>query len=375
LKHKLDFVNSKLESIKEQNLYRQLKNSKIKDSHIIINKKSLLNFSSNDYLGLSSQKSSRSFQSSSRLVSGNDESFQVLEKKLAKHKSQHESLIFPTGYMANIGVITTLIQKNDIILSDKLNHASIIDACKMSNGKTVVYKHNDLSDLESKLRKKNGRKFIITEGVFSMDGDFADLKNIAKIAESNNAILILDDAHGDFVFGSDGKGTPSHFGVSKKIDVYVSSLSKGLGSFGGYIAGQKNIIELTVNKAKSFIYTSALPAPIVDISIQRFESNREKNRKKLLKNIKTFHDGLHEIGLDIKSKSHIIPIIVGKEKDAVSFSNYLFKNGIFAQAIRYPTVPKDQARIRMSLTAKLEKKQILSCLTILEKSLKKFNVI
>ena len=375
MKHKLDFVNSKLESIKEQNLYRQLKNSKIKNSHIIINKKSLLNFSSNDYLGLSSQKSSKNFQSSSRLVSGNDESFQVLEKELAKHKSQHESLIFPTGYMANIGVITTLIQKNDIVLSDKLNHASIIDACMMSNGKTIVYKHNDLSDLESKLRKKNGRKFIITEGVFSMDGDFADLKNIAKIAESNDAILILDDAHGDFVFGSDGKGTPNHFGVSKKIDVYVSSLSKGLGSFGGYIAGQKNIIELTVNKAKSFIYTSALPAPIVDITIQRFESDREKNRKKLLKNIKTFHDGLHEIGLDIKSKSHIIPIIVGKEKDAVKFSNYLFKNGIFAQAIRYPTVPKDQARIRMSLTAKLEKKQILSCLTILEKSLKKFNVI
>ena len=375
MKHKLDFVNSKLESIKEQNLYRQLKNSKIQNSHIIISKKSLLNFSSNDYLGLSLQKSSRRFQSSSRLVSGNDESFQVLEKKLAKHKSQHESLIFPTGYMANIGVITTLIQKNDIILSDKLNHASIIDACKMSNGKTIVYKHNDLSDLESKLRKKNGRKFIITEGVFSMDGDFADLKNIAKIAESNNAILILDDAHGDFVFGSDGKGTPNHFGVSKKIDVYVSSLSKGLGSFGGYIAGQKNIIELTVNKAKSFIYTSALPAPIVDISIQRFESNREKHRKKLLKNIEEFHNGLNEIGLDIKSKSHIIPIIVGKEKDAISFSNYLFKNGIFAQAIRYPTVPKDQARIRMSLTAKLEKKQILSCLTMLEKSLKKFNII
>jgi len=375
LKHKLDFVNSKLESIKEKNLYRQLKNSKINNSHIIINKKSLLNFSSNDYLGLSSQKSSRSFQSSSRLVSGNDESFQVLEKKLAKHKSQHESLIFPTGYMANIGVITTLIQKNDIVLSDKLNHASIIDACKMSNGKTVVYRHNDLSDLESKLRKKNGRKFIITEGVFSMDGDFADLKNIAKIAESNNAILILDDAHGDFVFGSDGKGTPNHFGVSKKIDVYVSSLSKGLGSFGGYIAGQKNIIELTVNKAKSFIYTSALPTPIVDISIQRFESDREKHRKNLLKNIKTFHDRLREIGLDIKSKSHIIPIIVGKEKDAMNFSNYLFKNGIFAQAIRYPTVPKDQARIRMSLTAKLEKKQILSCLAILEKSLKKFNII
>ena len=375
MKHKLDFVNSKLKSIKSQNLYRQLKNSKIRNSHIIINRKSLLNFSSNDYLGLSLQKSDRNFQSSSRLVSGNDESFQVLEKKLAKHKSQNKSLIFPTGYMANIGIITTLIQKNDIVFSDKLNHASIIDACKMSNAKTIVYKHNDLSDLERKLSKKSGRKFIITEGVFSMDGDLADLKNIVKISESHNAILILDDAHGDFVFGNDGKGTPNHFGVSKKIDVYVSSLSKGLGSFGGYIAGQKNIIELTVNKAKSFIYTSALPAPIIDITIQRFESNREKYRKKLLENIKIFHNGLDEIGLNIKSKSHIIPIIIGKEKDAVDFSNYLFKNGIFAQAIRYPTVPKDQARIRMSLTARLEKKQINSCLAILEKSLKKFNVV
>ena len=375
MKHKLDFVNSKLESIKRQNLYRELKNSKIKGSYIIINKKSLLNFSSNDYLGLSAQNSSRNFQSSSRLVSGNDELFQILEKKLAKHKSQSKSLIFPTGYMANIGVITTLIQKNDIILSDELNHASIIDSCKMSKGKTVVYKHNDLSDLENKLRKKNGRKFIITEGIFSMDGDFADLKSIAKIAESNNAILILDDAHGDFVFGNDGKGTPNHFGVSKKIDVYVSSLSKGLGSFGGYIAGQKNIIELTVNKAKAFIYTSALPAPIVDITIQRFKSNREKYRKKLLENIKIFHNGLNEIGLNVESRSHIIPIIIGKEKDAVNFSNYLFKNGIFAQAIRYPTVPKDQARIRMSLTAKLEKKQLNTCITILDKSLKKFNII
>jgi len=375
LKRKLDFVNSKLESIKSQNLYRQLKNSRIRNSHIIINRKSLLNFSSNDYLGLSLQKSDRNFQSSSRLVSGNDESFHVLEKKLAKHKSQNKSLIFPTGYMANIGIITTLIQKNDIVFSDKLNHASIIDACKMSNAKTIVYKHNDLSDLERKLRKKSGRKFIITEGVFSMDGDLADLKNIVKISESHNAILILDDAHGDFVFGNDGKGTPSHFGVSKKIDVYVSSLSKGLGSFGGYIAGQKSIIELTVNKAKSFIYTSALPAPIVDITIQRFESNREKYRKKLLENIKIFHNGLDEIGLNIKSKSHIIPIIIGKEKDAVDFSNYLFKNGIFAQAIRYPTVPRNQARIRMSLTARLEKKQINSCLAILEKSLKKINVV
>ena len=262
-------------------------------------------------------------QSSSRLVSGNSESFKILENKLAKHKSQENSLTFPTGYMTNLGVITSLVKKNDLVLSDEKNHASLIEACKMSDAKISIFMHNNMDDLESKIKRKAKRKFIITEGVFSMDGDFSNLKRIAEISEKNDAITILDDAHGDFVVGEDGKGTANHFGVSKKIDVYTSSLSKGLGSFGGYVSSKKNVIELCVNKSKSFIYTSALPTFLVDDTIRRFDSDREIKRKNLWKNVSMFSTGLKKIGFDVKSLSHIIPIIIGKEKTALEFGSCL----------------------------------------------------
>jgi len=165
-----------------------------------------------------------------------------------------------------------------------------------------------------------------------MDGDFSKLREITEIAQKTNSITILDDAHGDFVVGKDGKGTGNYFGVSKKIDVYISSLSKGLGSFGGYIASQKNVIDLSINKSKSFIYTSALPSILVEYSLRRFESNREKQRKKLQENKKLLLEGLKEIGYTINSQTHIIPIIIGKEKTAMNFGRYLFQNGLYASA-------------------------------------------
>jgi len=331
---------------------------------------------SNDYLGIPiSKKISGQIQSSSRLVSGNDSSFPTLEKKLAKHKSQESSLIFPTGYMANIGALATIIEKNDLILSDEFNHASIIEACKLTGAQLAIYKHNDIDDLSSKLDKNNKRKFVVSEGIFSMDGDFADLKKISEIAKNKNAILILDDAHGDFTVGKDGAGTPNHFGVSKKIDLYISSLSKGLGSFGGYVASQKNIIDLLINKSKSFIYTSALPSFLVEHSLDKFNSNREKQRKKLWKNVNHLSSGLKQIGYNINSNSHIIPIIIGKEKTTLEFGKYLFKNGIFAQPIRYPTVPQNKARIRISVTAWLNKNQIDESLKVLESAAKKFGIV
>jgi len=333
-------------------------------------------FRSNDYLGIPiSKKISGQIQSSSRLVSGNDSSFQILEKKLAKHKSQEGSLIFPTGYMANIGAITTIIEKNDLILSDEFNHASIIEACKLTGAQVAIYKHNDVDDLSSKLNKNNNRKFVVSEGIFSMDGDFADLKKITEIAENKNAIMILDDAHGDFTVGKDGAGTPNHFGVSKKIDLYISSLSKGLGSFGGYVASQKNIIDLLINKSKSFIYTSALPSVLVEHSLEKFNSNRENQRKKLWQNVERLSSGLKQIGYNINSTSHIIPIIIGKEKKTMEFGKFLFKNGIFAQPIRYPTVPQNKARIRISVTAWLSKNQIDDSLEVLESAAKKFGIV
>lgn len=373
LKPKFSFINSELEKIKKDHLYRNLLSGKTKGSTITIQGKKLMNFCSNDYLGIPASKLKiKQLQSSSRLVSGNDESFEILEKKLARHKSQQTSLIYPTGYMANLGGISSLPKKGDLIVSDELNHTSIIDACKLSGAKISVYKHNDTEDLESKIKQKAKNKFVITEGVFSMDGDFSKLPEITEIAQKQNVITILDDAHGDFVYGNDGKGTANHLRVSKKIDVYISSLSKALGSFGGYIASEKNVVDFCVNKSKPFIYTSALPSFLVQHSLARFESNREKQRRKLEKNTKMIISGLRQIGYTIKSQTHIIPIIIGKEKTALEFGKFLFDNGLFAQPIRYPTVPKNQARVRISITAWLSKKEVEKSLEIFTKAFSKF---
>ena len=368
-KHKLDFIDSELQKIRQNDLYRKLRYGKSQGAYITIKGKKLLNLCSNDYLGIPTTKMQiKQLQSSSRLVSGNDESYKKLEDNLAKHKSKQNSLIYPTGYMANLGAIPSIAKKGDLILSDEINHASIIESCKLSDAKVSIYKHNDMQDLQKKLKQKGKNKFVITEGVFSMDGDFSSLKQITEISEKAKAITIVDDAHGDFVIGKDGKGTPDYFCVGKKIDLYISSLSKGLGSFGGYIASQNNIIDLCINKSKSFIYTSALPSFLVEYSLKRFNSNREKQRKKLEKNTKQLSKGLKQIGYEIKSPTHIIPIIIGNEKSAMEFGKFLFNNGVFAQPIRYPTVSKNQARLRISVTAWLSNTDIEKALGIFEKA-------
>ncbi|NDF25695.1 MAG: aminotransferase class I/II-fold pyridoxal phosphate-dependent enzyme [Thaumarchaeota archaeon] len=374
MKQKLDYISKKLDELKSQNLHRSLKHVKINGPFISIGAKKLVNFCSNDYLGLSSGKiTPKQLQSSSRLVSGNDESFLRLEKKLATHKSKESALIFPTGYMANIGAIPALVDNSSTIFSDELNHASIIEACRLSNAKVIVYRHNNVEDLRKKISKTKGRKFIITEGIFSMDGDYANLNEISEIAQKTDSIIIMDDAHGDFTVGKDGKGTPNHFGV-KNVDVYVSSLSKGLGSFGGYVTSTGPAIDLCINKARSFIYTSALPSFLVELSMSRLKQDRKKSQQKLEQNVLQVSSGLKQIGYDIKSKTHIIPIIIGNEKKTMEFGKFMYKNGIFAQPIRYPTVPKNSARLRVSVTAWLSKTQIDDALSIFEKASKKFDL-
>lgn len=376
MKHKFDFVIEALEKIKTRNLYRKLYDNRVQGPYISFRKRKLVNLCSNDYLGLGNYKIPNvQLQSSSRLVAGNDISFGILEKKLAHHKSQESALVFPTGYMANLGSVPPLARKGDLILSDELNHASIIDACRLSGARIVVYKHNDLADLKKKIRQKADHKFIVTEGVFSMNGDFADLKGISEIANKNNATLVLDDAHGDFVTGRDGRGTAEHFGVAKKIDIYVSSLSKGLGAFGGYIASRTEIRDLIVNTSRPFIYTSALPSFLVELALRRFSSKREKHRKKLWNNIKMMQKGLDSIGYTFSSSSHIIPIIIGSEKKVMELGKYLFDNGIFAQPIRYPTVALGSARIRISVTALLTEENIEKSINVFESAGKKFKML
>ena len=375
MKPKFGTLEKKLSGIKKNNLLRNLQDSHVEKQFIKQDGRKLLNFSSNDYLGIKSGKMRHAqFQSSSRLVSGNDASFSLLEKKLAKHKSQEQAIIFPTGYMANLGMITSITTKHDTIFSDELNHASIVEACKLSGSKIKIFKHNDIGDLERKVQKTKGKKILITEGVFSMDGDWSKLNEICQVSEKHGMITVLDDAHGDFVLGKDGKGTANFFDVEKKIDLYVSSLSKGLGSFGGYVCGKKKLIDLCINTSKTFIYTSALPSSINQYSLDRFNSKREIYREKLWKKINLFHKRLEEIELHTTSTSQIIPIIIGNEKKAMEFSKFLRINGIFAQAIRYPTVKKDQARIRISITGWLSNKEIEYSIQILEKAKRKFNL-
>ena len=345
-------------------------------SHIIIKGKKLINLSSNDYLGLGSVKIPlMQTQSSSRLVAGNDQLFNNLERKLAHHKSQESALTFPTGYMANLGIISILPQKDDLILSDELNHASIIDSCKLSQAKKIIYKHNDTDDLEKKLKKRSSHKFVITEGIFSMNGDFTRLREISELCQKYGAFLILDDAHGDFVAGQDGRGSAEHMGVSNRIDVYVSSLSKALGAFGGYIASKRQIIELSVNTSRPFIYTSALPNFMVRLALEKFSSNREEKRRKLWKNVEHFRRGLESLGYSVPSESQIMPVIIGNEKRALEFGKYLFDNGVFAQPIRYPTVKLGTARIRISVTAMLTRELMTKSIDVFERAGKRFGIL
>lgn len=375
MKPRFHFINARLHEIKKGDLYRRLVLNKVSGPYILVGKKRLVNLSSNDYLGLGATRiSNTQSQSSSRLVAGNDIIFEKLETKLAKHKYQESSLVFPTGYMANLGIIPVIPQKDDLILSDELNHASIIDSCKLSHARKTIYKHNDVQDLENKLAKKSRNKFVITEGIFSMNGDFARLREIVKVCGKHGAVLILDDAHGDFVAGPDGRGTGAHFGVGKKIDVYISSLSKGLGAFGGYVASKREIIDLAVNTSRSFIYTSALPNFLVQVALDKISSKRVTQRKKLWKNIEVARKGLESCGFDIESQSQIIPIIIGSERKAMLFGKYLFDNGVFAQPIRYPTVKLGSARIRISITAWLSKNDIMRSIDVFDKAGKKFGI-
>jgi len=374
LKPRTDFIKEKLRQIKSANLYRTLVYNKISGPNITIQGKKLVNLSSNDYLGFDSTYRPSQIQSSSRLIAGNDIAFEKLEKNLAKHKSQDLALVFPTGYMANLGTISILAKKNDLILSDELNHASIIDACKLTHAKKLVYKHNDISDLEKKLRNKAKRKFVITEGIFSMNGDYALLDEISELCMQNNAFLLLDDAHGDFVTGRDGRGSADHFRVAKNVDVYISSLSKALGAFGGYMTANKEIIDLAVNTSRPFIYTSALPSFLAEMALKRFLSNREKKRLQLWRKIKQLGNGLRSIGYTIESQSQIIPIIIGDEKKTLEFGRYLRNNGIFAQPIRYPTVNRGSARIRISVTNWLSEEMISESLCVFEKAGRRFGM-
>jgi glycine C-acetyltransferase len=380
------FYKNTLKDLEDNDLFREIKTFDVQKNSLKYKNSTVKNFSSNDYLGLSKNKIilnrvnklkiPQISQCSSQLISGSSSKIKNLEKNLSLHRNVQSSLIFPNGYMANLGVLSALGDKDTIIFSDKLNHASIIDGCKLSHSKIEIFQHNDFLNLEDLVKKsKFKRKIIITEGIFSMDGDFSNLKEISKIAKENECILIVDDAHGDFIIGNENKknyaGTPDFFNINEQIDIHISSLSKGLGCFGGYVASSELISKYLINKSRPFIFTSAIPeflCELANISLKISKDGTLQN--KLYSNIDYFHKVIDEYPhYEVQKRrfSPIIPIIIGSEKKTIEISRRLLKEGFFIQAIRYPTVKKNKARLRVSISAEHKKKQIRNLIHSLNK--------
>jgi len=382
--HKVEFVKKRLDLLNDNGLYRRLKTVVPRGSTAIVDGKEVINLCSNDYLGLSRErqvieKTIASFQEvsqcSSRLIAGNHPNFIELEHMLASHRETESALVYPTGYTANLGVLMAIADSSSTIYSDELNHASIIDACRLTDATVVVFRHNDSYHLQELIEHSKGRKIIITEGIFSMDGDFGKLLEIKAIADRHDAITIIDDAHGDFILGPSFSGTPAELGVD--FDIQISSMSKGLGCFGGYVATTLPIRDLLINTSRQFIYTSALPDHLCSAAIAAIPIAKSGHlQKRLRSNIVYFSSALKRIGFEIgNSGSQIIPLIIGDETQAVEFSARLLDEGVFAQAIRYPTVRKGKARLRITLTAAHRQEHLDSALMAFERVGKKIGRI
>jgi 8-amino-7-oxononanoate synthase len=355
----------KLKILKENRLFREIKDrASPQGSKIKLGGREYVNFSSNDYLGLANhpyiinevKKALDEYGSgsgASRLLSGGSILHKELEDKTAQFKETESALVFNSGYAANSGIIPAITDKDDMIFSDELNHASIIDGCRLSKAKTVIYRHKDLSHLEDLIRKEDAKnKIVITDTVFSMDGDIAPLAGIYDICKKNNAILYIDDAHGTGVLGN-GRGTLSHFNIKPEPWVIqMGTFSKALGSFGAFVTGNREVIEWIQNTARSFIFSTALPSCVIAASIAALEliKNDSELIKKLWENRDRAASDIKDSGYDIMgSETPIIPLKTGNVEDTLRISRHLYEKGLFAPAIRPPTVI--EPRIRITVTA------------------------
>ena len=371
----MNHISDELIKIKESGLYRDLTAvENAQDTHIKIEGKTYLSFCSNNYLGLASHPSVVAAvkdavelygwgAGASRLVSGNMTLHETLENEISKFKKKDAAIVFPTGYMANLGVITSLVSNGDLVICDKLNHASIIDGCRLSGADFRVYAHCNMEKLENILKKsaKYNCKLIVTDSVFSMDGDLAPLPDLVKIAAKYNAMLMVDEAHGTGVFGENGRGVVEHYDLGNEVYVVMGTLSKAIGSLGGYVSGDIDLISYLRNKARTFMYTTALPPAVCAASIAGIKLIQEdpSMRVSLWNNVRFIKDKLNSLNINtISSESQIIPILIGDAKKAVKVSKLLYDNGILIPAIRPPTVPANSSRLRMTVMSSHTKQDL-----------------
>lgn len=366
--HGLSSLEKELSELREKGLYREFRTVRSHPGEwVTIDNKRLLNLSSNNYLALAGDLRIKRAAAAaledcgfgataSRLVVGNYELYNRLEKEIADFKGTEAALVFNSGYAANLGIIQALIGRGDMVVSDRLNHASIIDGIVLSRAEHRRYKHRDMASLE-KILKTSGafrRKLIITDSIFSMDGDLAPLKEIAQLKHKYGALLMLDEAHGCGVFGDKGRGLAEAAGVSGAVDIHMGTFSKAFGGMGAYAAGTGTLIEYLRNKSRSLIYTTALPPVVVGGLLEALRIIREESwrRENLLAKAEKLRNALRQQGFDtLHSQSQIIPVVIGSARKTLEFSLRLFARSIFAPAVRPPTVPADTARIRLALMA------------------------
>lgn len=364
-------LSREIKELKENSLFREhvIIESKATTPWIYVNNQKLLNLASNNYLGLADSKLlvERSIEmlkkygasaASSRMVCGTLKLHVEVEKSLAEFQKKESAVLFNTGYSANLGVIQALVSRDDVIFSDKLNHASIIDGAVLSRAALKRYRHCDMNHLEHLLKTTNtkGRKLIITDSVFSMDGDLASLKDLVYLKQKYGAILMLDEAHAEGVFGESGRGLAEHFGAEEEVDIHLGTLGKAFGCFGAYVCGKRVLIDYLKNKCRSFIYTTALPPAVLGSILAALEIIRGEKGKSLRQSLHAKSNAvrkkLKEMGFDtLGSQSQIIPIVIPGNENVCEFSKKLLDSGVLAVAIRHPTVPKNTERVRISLMA------------------------
>ena len=383
-----EFFKEQLDSkVKNHNLRTLKEYCPIDAVRVKRDDKEYLMMASNNYLGLTfdtrviegALKGTQQYgtgSGGSRLVSGTFPLFTELERSLAKFKNTEKALVFNTGYMANVGTISAIADKNTIIFSDALNHASIIDGCRLSRGSVKAYSHCDVDELKYLLKQvdRNARKLIVTDGVFSMDGDIASLDKLYELSRDYNALLMVDDAHATGTIGN-GHGTAAYFNLEKEIDIQLGTLSKSLGSVGGYVAANSTIIDYLVNTSRSFIFSTALsPADIgAALAALHILETDASVLGHLQENVNYMADKLTSIGIDATNETPIFPILIGSNEDTLAVSDYLYEAGIIGTAIRPPTVPIGESRIRLTVTATHSKTQIDYVCDTLYKAIKELS--
>jgi glycine C-acetyltransferase len=364
----LAYLGEELHALKAQNLYRRLRVlDDEQKARTTVDHRSVVNLSSNNYLGLTTHPRLRAQamtalqrfgvgSGSVRTIAGTMEIHMELERRLAEFKNVEAVVVFQSGFTANAGAVSAILTKDDVVISDELNHASIIDGCRLSRAAVKVFPHKDV---EAARRIALGlpagqRKLLITDGVFSMDGDLGPLPGLCEVAEETGCIMMVDDAHASGVFGRNGRGTIDHFGMHGRVDVQVGTLSKAIGALGGYVAGSRNLIEFLYHRARPFLFSTSHPPAVAAACIAALDVLLEEPQiiERLWENTRFFKEGLSRLGFDTGlSESPITPVIAGDGARAMKLSDRLFEEGVFAQGIAYPTVPRDKARVRTIVTA------------------------